>query len=67
MTSMSSRAGAMPPRGAGQAVAPRALPSRVPGAQGPAFPIPPWKPGASGWAEPEPEVMERVRAALRRL
>jgi len=44
-----------------------ALLVRVPGAHSPSFPVPRWRAGASGWAEPEPETMRRVAAALKRL
>ena len=40
---------------------------RVPGAHVPPFPVPLWRAGASGWAEPEPETMQRVAAAVKRL
>jgi hypothetical protein len=40
---------------------------RVPGAHVPPFPVPLWRAGASGWAEPKPETMRRVAAALKRL
>jgi hypothetical protein len=67
MTSTSPRARATAPRGPKHAATQDTLPLREPGAQGPAFLVPPWKPGASGWAEPEPETMRRVSAALKRL
>lgn len=38
---------------------------RMPGAHGPSFPVPRWRAGASGWAEPRPETMRRVGAALK--
>jgi hypothetical protein len=66
MTSMNFQAGTAP-HGARQPAAPGALPLRVPGAQEPPFAVPRWKPGASGWAEPEPVLMRRVSAALKRL
>jgi hypothetical protein len=66
MTSMNLQAGAAP-HGAGQPAVPGTLPLRVPGAQEPPFPVPQWKPGASGWAEPGPELIRRVSAALKRL
>jgi len=73
MTSMNSQAGTAPHE-VRQPAAPGTLPLRVPGAQlrvpgaqEPPFPVPQWKPGASGWAEPEPELMRRVSAALKRL
>jgi len=66
MTSMSSQAGTAP-HGARQPATPGTLPLRVPGAQEPPFPVPRWKPGAPGRAEPDPELMRRVSAALKRL
>jgi serine/threonine-protein kinase RsbW len=42
-------------------------PPRVPGAQGAPVPVPRWSPGAPGWPAIPPEVMERVRTALKRL
>ena len=49
-----------------RAAGPNSLPARVPGAHGPKFAVPlRW--GTSRWAALDPEVMERVRAALRRL
>ena len=44
-----------------------ALLVRVPGTHSPSFPVPKWRAGASGWAEPGPETMRRVAAALKRL
>jgi len=52
---------------AAHAGAPGMPPPRVPGAQGPPLPAPRWNPGAAGWPPVPPEVMERVRAALKRL
>jgi hypothetical protein len=49
-----------------QAVAPGALPLRVPGAQGPPYPAPRWDPHAPGRIAVGPEVLERVHAALTR-
>jgi hypothetical protein len=66
MISMNSQAGTTP-HGTRQPTGPDTLPLRVPGAQEPSFPVPQWKPGASRWAEPEPELMRRVSAALKRL
>jgi hypothetical protein len=66
MTSMNSQAG-IAPHGARQPAAPGTLPLRVPGAHEPPFPVPRWKPGASGWAEPGPELMRRLSAALKGL
>jgi hypothetical protein len=43
------------------------MPPRVPGARGAPVPVPRWSPGAPGWPAVPPEVMERVRAALKRL
>jgi hypothetical protein len=50
-----------------RAVAPGALPLRVPSAQGPPFPALRQVPYAPGRIAVEPEVLERVRAALTRL
>jgi serine/threonine-protein kinase RsbW len=46
---------------------PGALPVRVPGTQGPPFPVPSWNPSVPGRAAADPTVMERVRVALVRL
>jgi hypothetical protein len=54
-------------RGASRPLMSAVLPFRVPGVQGPPFPVPPWQPEASGWVAANPEVLERVRATLRRL
>ena len=67
MAGASTAAGATAPQGPRHAAAQDTLPLRAPGVQGPAFPVPRWKRGASGWAEPEPETMRRVSAALKRL
>jgi hypothetical protein len=52
---------------AAQADAPGDLPLRVPGAQGPLIPAPRWDPSAPGRTAVRPEVLQRVRAALKRL
>jgi hypothetical protein len=67
MTSTSPPPGAKTAPRAVRAAARETLPLREPGARGPSFPVPRWKPGASGWAEPGPETMRRVAAALKRL
>jgi hypothetical protein len=66
MTTTGSGAGPRTPQGPKHA-ARDTLPFRAPGAQGPPIPVPSWRPGASGRAEPEPETMRRVSAALKRL
>jgi len=38
---------------------------RMPGEHRPSFPVHGWRAGASGWAEPRPETMRRVVAALK--
>lgn len=50
-----------------QVVAPGGLPLRVPGAQGPPFPVQRWDPYVPGRIAVGPEVLERVHAALGRL
>jgi hypothetical protein len=45
---------------------PDPLPSRVPGAHGPLLAVP-LRRGTARWPTLDPQVMERVRAALRRL
>jgi hypothetical protein len=45
---------------------PDPLPSRVPGAHGPLLALP-LRRGTARWSALDPQVMERVRAALRRL
>ena len=68
MTSASPRAGTTEaPRPEHAAAQDGTLRVRVPGAHVPSFPVPQWRAGASGWAEPEPETMRRVAAALKRL
>ena len=65
MTSAQPQVSNVGPNGA-RAAGPDSLPTRVPGAHGPQFAVPlRW--GTSRWAALDPEVMERVRAALRRL
>jgi hypothetical protein len=66
MNSMNFQAGTAT-HGIRHPTGPGTLPLRVPGAQEPSFSVPRWKPGASGWAEPEPELMRKVSAALKRL
>jgi hypothetical protein len=65
MTSAQPQVSNVGPNGA-RAAGPDSLPTRVPGAHGPQFAVPlRW--GTSRWAALDPKVMERVRAALRRL
>ena len=51
----------------GRAVAPDPLPRRVPAAQRPPIPVTTWNPRVPGKIAVGPEVMDRVRVALRRL
>jgi hypothetical protein len=68
MTSASPRTGTTEaPRPEHAAAQDGTLRVRVPGAHVPPFPVPLWRAGASGWAEPKPETMRRVAAALKRL
>lgn len=67
MSSVRPEVGNVSPSGASHSVVSAVLPSRVPGGQGPPFSVPPWQPQVSGWLAVEPEVLERVRAALRKL
>ena len=70
MTSASPRAGTTEaPRPEHAAAQDGTLRVRVPGAHVPPFPfpVPCGGAGASGWAEPKPETMRRVAAALKRL
>jgi len=65
MTSAQPQVSNVGPNGA-RAAGPDSLPTRVPGAHGPQFAVPPrWR--TSSWIRAGPGVMERVRAALRRL
>jgi hypothetical protein len=52
---------------AAQAAAWGPLPRRIPGEQGPPFPVPLWNSRVPGRAAADPKVMERVRVALIRL
>lgn len=67
MSSVRPEAGNVSPGGASHSVLSAFLPSRAPGRQGLPFPVAPWQPQVSGWAAVDPEVLERVRAALRKL
>lgn len=67
MTSARPQVTAGPPDSAGHAAMPGPLPVRRRSVQAASSPLPQRQPDSSAWTAADPEVLEKVRAALRQM